>query len=221
MTPALVVRVRNIKSVTGRSLDLQRFFCYSILGTVHKEVLMFVPPESRTGYGLEKFVGKHSADEMGPRFPRKGGWQNKNLFAVLAWVKDMQPLYDLWDPYVPTTEIGYQLHSIVGECLVRAGYSNDGLCLCMAVGSPADWRGVDCFFFWQGIYVTVDISGRNKTHLKADVLLSVRHLQEDLYRSVAEQSAERLIRKLLKRQEKRKQKEKEKRRKRRPQERRR
>lgn len=114
-------------------------------------------------------------------------------------------LEDEYDPTKPNWGKLHELWSEVHKHLPRrsGGVRSGPMALYVSIGTPLDfYHGVDCFFRWMGVYITVDASlifkskvGTGKHRLKADILVRPHNLTkpglEHLGKHIAEQLKER------------------------------
>lgn len=86
----------------------------------------------------------------------------------LRLVKAHQP----WEPTDPEPRFASDLHATVAEALKLENYNE--LEFYTAVGSPLDfYHGVDCFFCFKGMIVTIDLTiDSSKQEAKADLVVN-------------------------------------------------
>jgi hypothetical protein len=100
------------------------------------------------------------------------------------------------DPINPQMGKTHLLWVAVKDNLPRRinGHSALPLNLYIAVGrNSLDWRhGIDAFFWWQGVYVTIDVSLRPKSEeeLKADFLVMPEDLEPEQLQNLGKKIAE-------------------------------
>lgn len=89
--------------------------------------------------------------------------------AMMAWklVKDHQP----WNPAEPDSWAG-DLHSEVAIALGLEDWAE--LCLFSAAGSALDWHGMDAWFEFRGVRVTLDVTANTAKFngYKADIIVT-------------------------------------------------
>ena len=137
------------------------------------------------GYQFEKEIFDISSREIAPFIKHYFNYKHRryrqsNFLNDFLIVKNIQEECFNWDPGKPHTEIGRILLQILSR------YLRDGrgkVKLFCALGTPMDYRGVDCFFEKDGYIVTIDWTiSKEKTQKKkhvADFVISANDLRYD------------------------------------------
>ncbi len=122
-----------------------------------------------TGYDFQRVVTRVAKGEGTGRF------ETVPFFDAIQLAKRQQPAG--WRPRCPNTKICQKILHLV-SC--RLGRNRKFLNLYVAIGTILDWRyGVDLFFEYCNIVVTIDLTTRKKkTHKKADIILSMEDIDE-------------------------------------------
>jgi len=104
--------------------------------------------------------------------------------------------YETYDPFNPKWGHLHELWTEVYKRLPKrsSGVRSGPLSLHVAINTPLDyWHGVDAFFWWMGVYLTIDASQvskgkekKGKRHLKADLLVTPADLNPTRLASLGE-----------------------------------
>jgi hypothetical protein len=103
---------------------------------------------------------------------------------------------DIYDPMNPTWGMSGQMYFEVKRHLPRrtGGGRSGSLFLhiaCRTKFTSLDfWHGRDAFFFWEGVYVTIDVSLLPKVRTKADFLVSPTEMQTERLNSLGNEIAQ-------------------------------
>ncbi|MCR4279667.1 MAG: hypothetical protein NUV78_02955 [Candidatus Zambryskibacteria bacterium] len=141
-----------------------------------KQIAISAVGEEPMTWNSHCFTGSEIEEEVVGRCMLKWNGKHVPYQQSMRSVMANQP----WDPSDPEPKFANDLHASVALALKLDDWSR--LKLYTAVGSPLDYyHGVDCFFEFEGLIVTIDVTvNPNKLEYKADLVLNVSDLETAL-----------------------------------------